>query len=163
MAARDLGRGPVDVRPLSTLEAADRLRAVPAGGVGQQLELPIFSGVPLGRHRPGPPVPGRLTLERMVTALLELCCGRRPRAQLRPFVRPDVFAKLTTTTARRYTLQTPIQACFPVAGVIETCGTVHGGVRSFAVAARFEATASGWWCVAFDLIGEPKVPKHRAG
>ncbi|WP_153029298.1 Rv3235 family protein [Amycolatopsis sp. YIM 10] len=149
----------MDLRPLNAPEAARHLHAVPA-----QLELPIFTGGGgTGRARPGPPVPGRRTLERMVTAILELCCGRRARAQLRPLLRPDVYAKLTAVITPRYALVNSVQACFPHAGVIEACATVSGGTRPIAVAARFEATPDGWWCVAFDLIGVPDTrnqPRH---
>ncbi|MBN6034499.1 Rv3235 family protein [Amycolatopsis sp. 195334CR] len=148
----------MDVRPLNAPETARRLRAVPT-----QLELPIFDDDGGGRPRPGPPVPGRRTLERMVTAILELCCGRRARAQLRPLLRPDVYTRLTGTITPRYALVNSVQACFPQAGVIETCATVTGGGHPIAVAARFEATPEGWWCVAFDLIGVPDTrnqPRH---
>ncbi|AXB45044.1 Rv3235 family protein [Amycolatopsis albispora] len=151
----------MDLRPLNAPETVRRLRSVPAG---EQLELPIFTGdAGAGPDRPGPPVPGRRTLERMVTAILELCCGRRARAQLRPLLRPDVFTKLTAGITPRYALVNSVQACFPSAGVIETCATLRGGARPVAVAARFEATSNGWLCVAFDFVGMPHTrtrPSH---
>ncbi|WP_410620658.1 Rv3235 family protein [Amycolatopsis sp. cmx-8-4] len=97
----------------------------------------------------------------LLNMLLEAYDGRRPVPQIRGLVAPEVYAglsgpRLPQPRHRTHTVHT----CNPVAGVIEACARVEADGRSFALAARFTRTASGWQCVRFALL-KPRPPALR--
>ncbi|MEU0529845.1 Rv3235 family protein [Amycolatopsis tolypomycina] len=121
-------------------------------------------------HRRGSrcPAPSQLEadeLGRLVNMLLEAYDGRRPAAQVRALVAPEVYAGLTgASRARpRHRTQT-IHTCAPAPDVVEACARVEADGRSFALAARFTRTPTGWRCERFALL-KPRQqanPNRRA-
>ncbi|MGW4519836.1 Rv3235 family protein [Amycolatopsis sp. NPDC004378] len=114
--------------------------------------------VPQG-HRRGDarwPVPRKLEaseVNHLLNMLLEAYDGRRPLPQIRGLVGPEVYAGLAgpRPIRRRHRL-CPVHTCTPVPGVVEACARVEADGRSFALAARFTRTPSGWQCVRFALL-----------
>ncbi|MEQ0560235.1 Rv3235 family protein [Amycolatopsis sp. NEAU-NG30] len=102
---------------------------------------------------------------RLLGMLLEAYDGRRPAAQIRALVAPEVYSGLSgPRLARpRHRTQT-IHTCTPRPGVIEACARVEADGRSFALAARFARTERGWRCERFALLkpGGPGQSSRRA-
>ncbi|WP_245589536.1 Rv3235 family protein [Amycolatopsis balhimycina] len=114
------------------------------------------------------PVPRQLEASevgRLLNMLLEAYDGRRPAAQVRALVAPEVYAGLSgpRLALPRHRTQT-IHTCTPVPGVVEACARVEADGRSFALAARFTRTPTGWRCVRFALLKpqHPGQPSRRA-
>ncbi|WP_410607474.1 Rv3235 family protein [Amycolatopsis sp. lyj-109] len=101
----------------------------------------------------------------LLNMLLEAYDGRRPAAQVRALVAPEVYAGLTgpRRPRPRHRTQT-IHTCTPAPEVVEACARVEADGRSFALAARFIRTPTGWWCERFALLKpqEPAKPSRRA-
>ncbi|HET6707822.1 Rv3235 family protein [Amycolatopsis sp.] len=121
-------------------------------------------------HRRGSRCPAPRQLEadevgRLLNMLLEAYDGRRPAAQVRALVAPEVYAGLSgPRRARpRHRTQT-IHTCAPAPDVVEACARVEADDRSFALAARFTRTPAGWRCERFALLKpqQPAKPNRRA-
>ncbi|WP_410645650.1 Rv3235 family protein [Amycolatopsis sp. lyj-346] len=101
----------------------------------------------------------------LLNMLLEAYDGRRPVAQIRALVAPEVYAGLSgPQRARpRHRTQT-IHTCTPAPEVVEACARVEADGRSFALAARFTRTPTGWRCERFALLKpqQPAKPIRRA-
>ncbi|WP_019819221.1 Rv3235 family protein [Saccharomonospora saliphila] len=115
----------------------------------------------LEAERPRPesvPAPSRRLLHRVTTGLLEARTGRRPLAQLDPWLAPVLRRRLRATPPRldgpRYILRN-LHVCRPAEEALELCGTATAQARACAVAARFEHDSGGWVCVAFAVL-EPR-------
>lgn len=114
------------------------------------------------------PVPRQLEageVGRLLNMLLEAYDGRRPAAQVRALVAPEVYAGFIgpRRTRPRHRTQT-IHTCTPAPEVVEACARVEADGRSFALAARFTRTPTGWRCVRFALLKpqQPANPIRRA-
>ena len=115
---------------------------------------------------------GQRALERMIRnylgAAVEIACGNRPLAQLMRHTRADVYRDL----GRRARLVSMAAGTSPATGrgrgairpvlesvhtcavsevAIEACARIRYGNRSRALAARFEARAGRWQCVALEF------------
>ncbi|NBH12530.1 Rv3235 family protein [Amycolatopsis sp. SID8362] len=128
------------------------------------------SVTPLEHRRGGTRCPAPRQLEasevgRVLNMLLEAYDGRRPAAQVRALVAPEVYAGFSgpSRTRPRHRTQT-IHTCTPAPDVIEACARVEADGRSFALAARFTRTPTGWRCVRFALLKpqRPGRPLRRA-
>lgn len=101
----------------------------------------------------------------LLNMLLEAYDGRRPAAQVRALVAPEVFAGLAgpRRPRPRHRTQT-IHTCSPAPDVVEACARVEADGRSFALAARFVRTPAGWRCERFALLKpqHPANPLRRA-
>lgn len=110
------------------------------------------------------PVPRQLeTAEvgRLLNMLLEAYDGRRPVPQIRGLVAPEVYAGLSGPHLARPRHRTQsVHTGTPAPGVIEACARVEADGRSFALAARFTRTPTGWQCVRFALLKPPR-PRRR--
>ncbi|WP_370968492.1 Rv3235 family protein [Amycolatopsis sp. cg9] len=131
---------------------------------------PPPSVTPLEHRRGGARCPAPRQLEasevgRVLNMLLEAYDGRRPAAQVRALVAPEVYAGFSgpSRTRPRHRTQT-IHTCTPAPDVIEACARVEADGRSFALAARFTRTARGWRCVRFAVLKpqHPGRPLRRA-
>ncbi|GHG35917.1 MULTISPECIES: Rv3235 family protein [Amycolatopsis] len=116
-------------------------------------------------HRGDPRCPAPPQLEagevgHLLNMLLEAYDGRRPAAQVRALVAPEVYAGLTgpRRPRPRHRTQT-IHTCTPAPEVVEACARVEADGRSFALAARFVRTPAGWRCERFALL-KPQQPAH---
>lgn len=124
-----------------------------------------------GEHRRGGarcPAPRQLEASEvghLLSMLLEAYDGRRPAAQVRALVAPEVYAGLSgpRLPRPRHRTQT-IHTCTPAPDVVEACARVEADGRSFALAARFTRTPTGWRCERFALLKppEPGTPSRRA-
>ncbi|MEV4055641.1 Rv3235 family protein [Amycolatopsis sp. NPDC049688] len=96
----------------------------------------------------------------LLNMLLEAYDGRRPAAQVRALVAPEVYAGLSgpRLPRPRHRTQT-IHTCTPAPDVVEACARVEADGRSFALAARFTRTPTGWRCERFALL-RPQQPAH---
>ena len=121
-------------------------------------------------HRRGSRCPAPRQLEagevgHLLNMLLEAYDGRRPAAQVRALVAPEVYAGLTgpRRPRPRHRTQT-IHTCTPAPDVVEACARVEADGRSFALAARFIRTPAGWRCERFALLKprQPARPIRRA-
>jgi hypothetical protein len=99
---------------------------------------------------------------RLLGMLLEAYDGRRPVPQIRGLVAPEVYAALSGPhLARPRHRMCKVHTCTPAPGVIEACARVETDGRSFALAARFTRTPSGWQCARFALL-KPQSPGQAA-
>ncbi|QWF82253.1 Rv3235 family protein [Amycolatopsis sp. CA-230715] len=90
----------------------------------------------------------------LFSAILEVREGHRAAVQVRRFLHPRLYARLTSrgpTAGTRYTVRS-VRATSPLRGVVETCGVVHTRGRALAVTARFERRRQGWLCTEFALL-----------
>ncbi|WP_103348532.1 Rv3235 family protein [Amycolatopsis sp. CA-128772] len=131
---------------------------------------PADQAVTPQEHRRGGrwPVPRQLDageLGHLLNMLLEAYDGRRPAAQVRALVAPEVYTGLSgpRLPRPRHRTQT-IHTCTPAPDVLEACARVEADGRSFALAARFTRTPTGWRCERFALLRpqEPGTPSRRA-
>ncbi|WP_410572555.1 Rv3235 family protein [Amycolatopsis sp. cmx-4-61] len=101
----------------------------------------------------------------LLNTLLEAYDGRRPAAQIRALVAPEVYAGLAgpRRPRPRHRTQT-VHTCAPAPEVVEACARVEADGRSFALAARFTRTPTGWRCERFALLKpqQPANPNRRA-
>ncbi|EOD69755.1 Rv3235 family protein [Amycolatopsis vancoresmycina] len=101
----------------------------------------------------------------LLNTLLEAYDGRRPAAQVRALVAPAVYAGLSgpRLPRPRHRTQT-VHTCTPAPDVVEACARVEADGRSFALAARFTRTPTGWRCERFALLRpqQPGQPSRRA-
>ncbi len=113
---------------------------------------------------PTPRQPDAGEVGHLLNMLLEAYDGRRPAAQVRALVAPEVYAALTGTRRPRPRHRTQtIHTCAPAPGVVEACARVEADGRSFALAARFVRTPAGWRCERFALLKpQPAKPTRRA-
>ncbi|MFF1612655.1 Rv3235 family protein [Amycolatopsis sp. NPDC058278] len=127
-------------------------------------------GTPREEHRGGGRYPAPRQLDagevgHLLNTLLEAYDGRRPAAQVRALVAPEVYAGFAgpRRTRPRHRTQT-IHTCTPAPEVVEACARVEADGRSFALAARFTRTPTGWRCVRFALLKpqQPANPIRRA-
>ncbi|MGW4058405.1 Rv3235 family protein [Amycolatopsis sp. NPDC004747] len=97
----------------------------------------------------------------LLNMLLEAYDGRRPAAQIRALVAPEVYAGLAgpRRPRPRHRTQT-VHTCTPAPEVVEACARVEADGRSFALAARFTRTPTGWRCERFALL-KPHQPAIR--
>ncbi|MET8848196.1 Rv3235 family protein [Amycolatopsis sp. NPDC004625] len=101
----------------------------------------------------------------LLNMLLEAYDGRRPAAQVRALVAPEVYAGLSgpRLPRPRHRTQT-IHTCTPAPDVLEACARVEADGRSIALAARFTRTPTGWRCERFALLRPQQAtnPSRRA-
>ncbi|GAA1962707.1 Rv3235 family protein [Amycolatopsis minnesotensis] len=94
----------------------------------------------------------------LFSAILEVREGHRAAVQVRRFLHPRLYVRLTNrgvAGGTRYTVRS-VRATSPVRGVVETCGVVYSQGRALAVTARFERQRDGWLCTEFALLtGQP--------
>lgn len=90
----------------------------------------------------------------LFSAILEVREGHRAAEQVRRFLDPRLYARITgrgPAAGTRYAVRS-VRATAPMRGVVETCGVVHTKGRALAVAARFERQRRGWLCTEFALL-----------
>lgn len=108
------------------------------------------------------PVPRQLEageVSHVLNTLLEAYDGRRPAAQVRALVAPEVYASLSGPRLARPRHRTHrVHTCTPAPGVIEACARVEADGRSFALAARFTRTPDGWRCERFTVLKPQQRP-----
>ncbi|KDN23380.1 Rv3235 family protein [Amycolatopsis rifamycinica] len=114
---------------------------------------------------PAPRQPDAGEVGHLLNMLLEAYDGRRPAAQVRALVAPEVYAGLSgpRRPRPRHRTQT-IHTCTPAPEVVEACARVEADGRAFALAARFTRTPTGWRCERFALLKpqQPAKPTKRA-
>jgi hypothetical protein len=134
-----------------------RLRTLIRYEAPRRAERPV-TVTPREHRQDGPRWPAPRQLEagevgHLLNMLLEAYDGRRPVAQVRALVAPEVYSGLggpRPPQPRHRTLS--VHTCSPVADVVEACARVEADGRSFALAARFTRTKTGWRCVRFALL-----------
>ena len=160
------------IRPLTPYEPAERAgtrvvraRVEHSRGDGQ-LALPLAIG-PSARLPPPADPPrnapqDRQFAGRMMTKILEACQGRRPLAQIRQLLEPELYERLLAAEppGKQPCVMRSVHTCRPADNTVESCATVHSGPRAFAIAARFEISPTGWLCTRFELL-RPRVRQHR--
>ncbi|MEU4521186.1 Rv3235 family protein [Amycolatopsis sp. NPDC024027] len=146
-----------------------RLRTLVHCEVPRRADRPE-EGTPSVHHRGDARYPAPRQLDagevgHLLNMLLEAYDGRRPAAQVRALVAPEVYAGFIgpRRTRPRHRTQT-IHTCTPAPEVVEACARVEADGRSFALAARFTRTPTGWRCVRFALLKpqQPANPIRRA-
>ncbi|MET9001387.1 Rv3235 family protein [Amycolatopsis sp. Hca4] len=113
---------------------------------------------------PEPRQPEAGEVGHLLNMLLEAYDGRRPVAQVRALVAPEVYAGLSGPRGPRPRHRTQtIHTCTPAPEVVEACARVEADGRSFALAARFTRTPTGWRCERFALLKphQPAKPIRR--
>ncbi|WP_410587721.1 Rv3235 family protein [Amycolatopsis sp. lyj-23] len=126
------------------------------------------AGTPREHRASRCPAPRQLDADEvghLLNTLLEAYDGRRPAAQIRALVAPEVYAGLAgpRRPRPRHRTQT-VHTCTPAPEVVEACARVEADGRSFALAARFTRTPTGWRCERFALLKpqQPAKPNRRA-
>ncbi|MGW3966392.1 Rv3235 family protein [Amycolatopsis sp. NPDC005003] len=115
---------------------------------------------PGGARCPAPRQPEAGEVSHLLNMLLEAYDGRRPAAQIRALVAPEVYASLAgpCPPRPRHRTQT-VHTCTPAPEVVEACARVEADGRSFALAARFTRTPTGWRCERFAVL-KPQPPAN---
>ncbi|HWD04054.1 MAG TPA: Rv3235 family protein [Amycolatopsis sp.] len=106
----------------------------------------------------GPPTESHLA--KRLNAILEVLCGLRAAAQIRPLVDPALFARLLAhgrLPTAHHRIGT-LHLCHPTDTALEAATTIQSGPRILALAARFERSRTDWVCTRFHLLAPRTGP-----
>ncbi|MGH3516925.1 MAG: Rv3235 family protein [Haloechinothrix sp.] len=157
------------LRPLAAYEppTSRGRRRVEADG---QLALPLRLRAATARRsldqrrpstQPVPPAPSARELAALLTALFEVAAGRRPLVRVRQLLTEDLCTEIKSAPATGlgcgYAVNR-VHHCAPQPRVIEVCAAAHHRRtdRAVAIAARLEASWTGWRFTHFAIIAPPR-------